>query len=278
MQETVVAQKLVVYYGNMCAPWRLFALAAVEYDTNRVRDKLDGFFSHLKSGQSLMQFTRIIMEIESTRVSWQKLEPMVPLTVLRKFRSRLATDPRDKVFAVLGLIRSWGTEKSGQAMKGITPNYAIRDYQIFFKTTELLIRNTRSLAALAGTLQRSVDQSLMPSWVTDWNCSPTVNEHIRLGNIQLYSAAEYLSGSVVLHGQSILETQGCLIDKVEYVGRALENGQGRNRARLPLWNGRNLCRQIRRLLRKSILAGDLYMLLFGEHYVQISNSSSMLTS
>ncbi|KAI3329621.1 heterokaryon incompatibility protein-domain-containing protein [Ustulina deusta] len=232
VQETVVAQKLVVYYGNMCAPWRLFALAAVEYDTNRVRDKLDGFFSHLKSGQSLMQFTRIIMEIESTRVSWQKLEPMVPLTVLRKFRSRLATDPRDKVFAVLGLIRSWGTEKSGQAMKGITPNYAIRDYQIFFKTTELLIRNTRSLAALAGTLQRSVDQSLMPSWVTDWNCSPTVNEHIRLGNIQLYSAAEYLSGSVVLHGQSILETQGCLIDKVEYVGRALENGQGRNRARL----------------------------------------------
>ncbi|KAI1427448.1 heterokaryon incompatibility protein-domain-containing protein [Xylaria sp. FL1777] len=232
VQETVVAKTPVVYYGNMCAPWRLFALAAVEYDTSRVRDNLDGFFSHLKSGQSLMQFTRVIMEIESTRRSWQKLEPMVPLTVLRKFRSRLATDPRDKVFAVLGLIRSWGIEKSGQAMKGITPDYAMRDHQIFFKTTELLIRNTRSLAALAGTLQRSVDQSLMPSWVTDWNCSPTVNEHIRLGNAQLYSAAEYVSGRVALHGQSILETQGCLVDKVDYVGRTLDNGQGRNRARL----------------------------------------------
>ncbi|KAI1277293.1 heterokaryon incompatibility protein-domain-containing protein [Xylaria sp. FL0933] len=232
VQETVVAKKPVVYYGNMCAPWRLFALAAVEYDTSRVRNNLDGIFTQLKSGQSLMQFTHVIMEIESTRRSWQKLEPLVPLTLLRKFRSRLATDPRDKVFAVLGLIRSWGRESSGQAMQGITPDYATRDHEIFFRTTVLLIRNTRSLAVLAGTLQRIVDQSPMPSWVTDWNCAPTANEHIRLSNIQLYSAAEYLSGSVALHGQAILETQGCLVDKVEHVGRVLENGQGRNRAKL----------------------------------------------
>ncbi|KAI0536010.1 heterokaryon incompatibility protein-domain-containing protein [Xylaria digitata] len=232
VQETVVAKKPLVYYGNMCAPWRLFALAAVEYDTSRVRDSLEGLFSQLKSGQSLMQFTHSVMEIESTRRSWEKLEPMVPLTVLRKFRSRLATDSRDKVFAVLGLIRSWGTEKSGQAMKGITPDYSIQDYRMFFKTTELLIRNTRSLAALAGTLQRNSGQYSMPSWVTDWSCSPTVNEHIRVGNFQLYSAADYLSGSVALHGESILETQGYLVDKVQYVGRTLEAGQGRNKARL----------------------------------------------
>ncbi|KAI1154392.1 heterokaryon incompatibility protein-domain-containing protein [Nemania diffusa] len=234
VQETVVAKKPIIYYGNLCAPWRMFALAAVEYDACRVRDNFDSVLSHLNSGHSLMQFTRVIMEIESTRRSWEKLGPMVPLTVLRKFRSRLATDPRDKVFAVLGLIRSWGTEKSGQAIKGITPDYTARDYQIFFRVTELLIRNTRSLAPLAGTLQRRNSPSLMPSWVTDWNCLPSDTEHIRVGNIQLYDAAEYLSGSVALHGQSILETQGCLVDKVVYVGRTLENGQGRNRARLTI--------------------------------------------
>ncbi|KAJ8118045.1 hypothetical protein ONZ43_g4070 [Nemania bipapillata] len=136
VQETVVAKSPVLYYGNMCAPWRLFALAAVEYDACR--------------------FTRVIMEIESTRRGWRELAPMVPLTVLRKFRSRLATDPRDKVFAVLGLIRSWGTEMSGQAMKGISPDYTIQDSQLFLKATELLIRNTRSLATLAGTLQQGL--------------------------------------------------------------------------------------------------------------------------
>ncbi|KAI1755698.1 heterokaryon incompatibility protein-domain-containing protein [Xylaria castorea] len=231
VQETVVARKPVIYYGNFCAPWRMFALAAVGYDTGRVRDNLDSVLTHLKSGQSLMQFTRAIMEIEPTRRNWEKKEPMVPLTVLRKFRSRLATDPRDKVFAVLGLIRSWGTEKSGQAMKGITPDYTVRDHHIFFNTTKLLIKNTRSLAALAGTLQGSIDRSSMPSWVTDWSYPPSVNEYIRVSNVQLYDAAEYLSGSVVLHGRSILETQGCFVDKVDYVGRELENGQGRNRAR-----------------------------------------------
>ncbi|KAI0551408.1 heterokaryon incompatibility protein-domain-containing protein [Xylaria curta] len=232
VQETVVAKKPVIYYGNFSAPWRMFALAAVGYDTGRVRDNLASVLSHLKSGQSLMQFTRVIMEIESTRRGWKKKEPMVPLTVLRKFRSRLATDPRDKVFAVLGLIRSWGTEKSGQATKGITPDYTVRDHHLFYNTTKLLIKNTRSLAALAGTLRGNIGQSLMPSWVTDWSYPPTVNEHIRLGNIQLYDAAQTLSGGVALHGRSILETQGYFVDEVEYVGRELENGQGRNRARL----------------------------------------------
>ncbi|KAI1126141.1 heterokaryon incompatibility protein-domain-containing protein [Nemania abortiva] len=232
VQETVVAKKPVVYYGNLCAPWRMFALAAVEYDTSRVRDKFNSVLSHLNSGHSLMQFTRVIMEIESTRRAWERREPLVPLTVLRKFRSRLATDPRDKVFAVLGLIRSWGKEKSGQAIKGITPDYTAQDHHIFLEATILLIRNTRSLAALTGTLQGTTSQSLMPSWVTDWNCPPSVNEHIRLSNIQLYDAGQYLSGSVALHGQSILETQGCLVDEIEYVGRTLENEQGRSRARL----------------------------------------------
>ncbi|KAI0437509.1 heterokaryon incompatibility protein-domain-containing protein [Xylaria telfairii] len=233
VQETVVAKKPVIYYGSLCAPWRMFALAAVGYDTGRVRNNLDGVVSQLKSGHSLMQFTRVIMEIESTRRSWERKEPLVPLTVLRKFRSRLATDPRDKVFAVLGLIRSWGTEKSGQAMKGITPDYTVLDRRMFFETTKLLIKNTRSLAVLAGTLQKgSTGQNWMPSWVTNWGCLPAVNEHIRVGNIQLYDAAEYLSGSVALHRISILETQGCLVDKIDYVGRELENEQGRNRARL----------------------------------------------
>lgn len=228
-----MAKKPVIYYGSFCAPWRMFALAAVGYDTGRVRNNSGSVLSHLKSGHSLMQFTHAIMEIESTRRSWEKKEPLVPLTVLRKFRSRLATDPRDKVYAVLGLIRSWGTEKSGQAMKGITPDYTVRDRRMFFETTKLLIKNTRSLAVLAGTLQKgSTDQNWMPSWITNWSCPPAVNEHIRVGNIQLYDAAEYMTGSVALHRISILETQGCLVDKIDYVGRELENEQGRNRARL----------------------------------------------
>jgi hypothetical protein len=233
----------------------MFALAAVEYDTSRVRDNLDGIFSLLKSGQSLMQFARVIMEIEATRRSWEKLEPMVPLTLLRKFRSRLATDPRDKVFAILGLIRSWGTEKSGAAMTGITPDYTVRAYELFWRTTELLIRNRRSLAVLAGTLQGSTSHPLLPSWVTDWNCPPSVNEHLRLANTQLYNAAEYVSGNVALHGRSILETQGCLVDEIDYVGPLLENEQGRSRARLTVLEWQNALSMISEAVEEEYVGG-----------------------
>ncbi|KAI1818615.1 hypothetical protein GGS20DRAFT_195870 [Poronia punctata] len=232
VQETIMAREAVVYYGNMCTPWRLFASAAVEYDTSRVKQELDSMLSLLKSGQTLMQFSRIVMEIESTRLSWRKSEPMMPLTLLRKFRSRETSDARDKVFAVLGIIRRWGTEDTGEDMVGITPDYSVDCSQIFFRAAELLIRTTRSLAVLAGTLQGSNRSPPMPSWVTDWHYPPSTNEHIRVGNIMLYNAARYLSGRVALHRQSILETQGGIVDTVDYVGPILENGLGRSRSRL----------------------------------------------
>ncbi|KAI0397680.1 hypothetical protein F5Y17DRAFT_414234 [Xylariaceae sp. FL0594] len=232
VQETVVAKAPVIMYGSLCAPWRMFALAAVEYDTSRAAQSSEGSLSQLlKSGQTLMQFTRAIMEIESTRRSWQKSGPLVPLTLLRKFRSREATDARDKVFALLGIIRTWGTERYGQAMEGIKANYSVGSDQIFFKTAELLIRNTRSLAVLAGTLQGPSSPS-MPSWVTDWWCPPMTNEHIRVGNISFYNTARYISGRVALHSGSILEAQGAIIDKVDYVGEFLGNELGRSRSRL----------------------------------------------
>ncbi|KAJ3575391.1 hypothetical protein NPX13_g4047 [Xylaria arbuscula] len=239
----------------MCGPWRMFALAALGYDTSRVKDNHDGFLSELKSGQSLMQFSRVTMETESTRQSWQRFAPLVPMTLLRKFRSRLATDPRDKVFTVLGLIRSWGTKKSGEAMKGITPDYSTHDYWLFFDTAILLIRNTRSLGVLAGTLQGGDGRSRMPSWITDWNCPPTVDEHTRLGNIQLYSAADYLSGSVAVHGHSILEVQGYPLDKVDHVGRVLENNQGTSRSRLTVREWQKALPKLSEAVAKSYIAG-----------------------
>ncbi|KAI1327097.1 hypothetical protein F5Y16DRAFT_203207 [Xylariaceae sp. FL0255] len=228
VQETVVTKEPIIHYGTMCAPWQMFAFAAVEFDRTRVQNSdIDGaFLNELNSGHALMQFTRIVMEIESTRRNWERREPMPPLTLLRRFRSRLATDSRDKVFAVLGLIRTWGTESSGQAMQGIRPDYTLRPEDLFFATTELLIRNTRSLAVLAGTLGHRE-----PSWVTNWSRLPAVNEHIRLGNYQLYNAAHGLSGSVTLHGRSVLEAPGYLVDEIDYIGRELESGLGRARAR-----------------------------------------------
>ncbi|KAI0150158.1 heterokaryon incompatibility protein-domain-containing protein [Xylariaceae sp. FL1272] len=232
VQETVVTQHPTIYYANMCVPWRMFAFAAVGYDQSRVRSAREALSGQLDSALALMQFTRAIMEIESTRRSWASNAPMQPLMLLRKFRSRLATDSRDKIFAVLGIIRSWGKDKEGLPLPAIVPDYTMRETDLFFVATELLIRNTRSLAVLTGTLQRGTTYiGHLPSWVTDWGAAPDVNEHIRLGNLHIYESPDYFTGSVRTHGRWVLEASGRVIDEIDFVGRELESGQGRKRSR-----------------------------------------------
>ncbi|RYP25962.1 hypothetical protein DL768_011875 [Monosporascus sp. mg162] len=206
VQETVVARKATVWYGNMSAPWQLFSSAVIEYDKSRMRTNVSNFITQLDSGHVLMQYTRVIMDIESTRRDWGMGKPMKLLPLLRKFRARLSTDSRDKVFAVLGLI------------------------------------STRSLAVLAGTLQGREDAESSdghrrrPGWITDWSCSPRTNEHIRLGNIHLYNASRGMMGRVAVHMPGILETQACHFDRIIVTGREMPIGEGRSRMRLAVSN------------------------------------------
>ncbi|KAI1266598.1 hypothetical protein F5Y18DRAFT_445030 [Xylariaceae sp. FL1019] len=220
VQETVVTHQPTIYYANMCVPWRMFAFAAVEYDQSRVRSAREALGGQLDSALALMQFTRATMEIESTRRTWASKQPMQPLCQI--WGIGLATDSRDKIFAVLGLIRSWGKDKEGLPLPAIVPDYTMRPADLFFTATELLIKNTRSLAVLTGTLQRGHTYvRTLPSWATDWGSLPDVNEHIRLGNLHIYECPYKFTGS----------TGGRVVDEVDYVGRELESGQGRRRSR-----------------------------------------------
>ncbi|KAF2727801.1 HET-domain-containing protein [Polyplosphaeria fusca] len=72
---------------------------------------------------------------------------------------REATDPRDKVFAVLGLV--------GNEAHGIRPDYNQTMVQVYCRTTKHIIREEQSLDILlaANGIQRGDG---LPSWVPDW--------------------------------------------------------------------------------------------------------------
>ncbi|RYO97352.1 hypothetical protein DL764_007330 [Monosporascus ibericus] len=231
VQETVVARKATVWYGNMSAPWQLFSSAVIEYDKSRMRTNASNFITQLDSGHVLMQYTRVIMDIESTRRDWGMGKPMQLLPLLRKFRARLSSDSRDKVFAILGLIRSWVENQR------LDVDYSLDFDTLSLDTTLFLIRSTRSLAVLAGTLQGIEDAESSggrrrPGWITDWSCSPSTNEHIRLGSIHLYNASRGIMGRVAVHMPGILETQACRFDRIILTGREMPIGEGRSRMRL----------------------------------------------
>jgi hypothetical protein len=199
----------------MSAPWDMFSRAALEYDRTHLLAKANSVYPYLRDGKPLVHFARAVSEVESTRRLWEGVNTSL-LPLLRDFRSREASDERDKVFAFIGLTRNWG--------RGIrvVPDYRKGPSQVRWETATRLIAGTQSLSILAGTLQGDPTKwALNPSWVPDWTCPPQMHENVRLANAPLYDAAKGLHGPVKAHGPWTLETTGRLVDSVALVGTQL---------------------------------------------------------
>lgn len=131
-----------------------------------------------------------------------------PLQTLRLFQERQATDPRDKVFGLLGLLRH----------HFLDPDYSVPRDEIYVQTAMKIIESSNSLDLLANS---NANPSLNPSWCPDWSMTPRHNEHQRFQYLSLYDASKGLSPqpSFRFHESSIsiLETRGVWADCVHCV-------------------------------------------------------------
>lgn len=213
VQETVVASQAIVYWNNISMPWDVFSGASSRISKHSV--ELLGLSAAKTYGPTLSSFCRKIGEIEGTRKSWSAVEPSSLLPLLRKFRNRGASDKRDKVFALLGLVKYWGGSEP------LVPNYDHRLSVVYLETAKHLIRSYRSLAALSGTTASPKDiLSGFPSWLTDWRHIAPEGEADRLSAQHMYEASGVAVDGIKLHGSTLLEVGGARIDRVALtVGR-----------------------------------------------------------
>lgn len=210
----VVARRATIRYGKLSAPWEIFSQAASQYEKARLEANADSTYPYLKA-QSLVRFSRMVLEIETTRNDWNRTAPVGLISLLRKFRSRSASDERDKVFAFLGLVRFWRINE-----KKIAPDYHLNAITVSFETTKSLLESVGRLSVLAGTLRSSECCDDNPSWVIDWNYPPTMKEDARLCNIPWYFAGGN-GGIIELHHQRMLRVEGSYLDEVVGVGQEL---------------------------------------------------------
>ncbi|KAI1179025.1 heterokaryon incompatibility protein-domain-containing protein [Nemania sp. FL0916] len=136
------------------------------------------------------------------------IEPLYLSHFLRQFRSRKATDPRDKVYALLGMsIWTRGAP--------LQPDYQLELEQVYINTMMKIIEEINSLDILQGVLRPTMFPNL-PSWVHDWTIEDEKDDGFR-GDSSLYSAGGELSKAELCCKTELL-VDGFAVGQVTSVG------------------------------------------------------------
>ena len=154
--------------------------------------------------------------------------------LLRSFRDREATDPRDKVYAALGLV----SDNSARNFKidysvGNTVSKVYRDFAVH------LVDVYKRLDWLGSDTEVPWERDAeLPSWVPDWRCRPMTRDLYKTRsdsstNLQdvsnrLYNSDRGLSQDRIAVEGSLLKVEGVCVDIVNEVGPYAKEGHNNN--------------------------------------------------
>jgi hypothetical protein len=224
VQEITLNPKIAMVYGTITAPWAMLASAADKY-TKDPEELYLSFVSRIPRDQVKVLedcFSRI-RDIDELRIvqgtdasdwcgSQARFNTKWPfLDLLRKFRDRRASDPRDKVFALLGLARP------SKATSGLLPDYSLSEVEVFRQATLACIYEAGTLSVFSIDLGRKFRNDLA-SWIPDWGAPGGFTYEVRGAAANLYTACPSLEmadeKSVRPIGQGILQVQGRSFDTI----------------------------------------------------------------
>ncbi|EHK25672.1 uncharacterized protein TRIVIDRAFT_62340 [Trichoderma virens Gv29-8] len=158
-------------------------------------------FQGIKEYMSLME-----LKIDLQQNLHNKRPPGIFLTLLWMFRDRLSTDPRDKIYALLGLFQSLEAEVPSSSLASpaeLDINHVIVDYgaeveNVYASVVRAMVLGTQSLNILCACQTPStLKRSWIPNWAESWQRFSllTRNVHRHLGppgkpqNRQFYRAS-----------------------------------------------------------------------------------------
>lgn len=233
VQECVYARKATVHYGHLSASWEMFSVAARFFMDSRLghdhaqtrRTNISG-----ATGDPLPELCGLIMQIESPRSALSQGQYLSPLQTLVRFRSRHATDRRDKVFAFLGLLKD----------HFLTPNYDKATHEVYTKVAKRIIKSTGSLEVLTSARPNTSEE--LQTWVPDWSITPGKHEWQRVELLQLYNASKGMEPVAGMHYSlsptPLLLVSGIWVDRVRDVlqsSPAPEDGYSRFHTTVSRW-------------------------------------------
>ncbi|OJD17352.1 hypothetical protein AJ78_02537 [Emergomyces pasteurianus Ep9510] len=202
IQEIIVSRTASVICGGWEVDWTSFHRAA----NHIVQDE---FRASREPQPSTLFLIALIRRIERR---FEKRD-LCLRTLLRHFRASKALDPRDKVYALLGLVCG---KSSSTGITGLHPNpqpkRIIADYtkpieHVYRETAAYIIMEEQNLKLLTNEYPpNSRERQDMPSWVPDWSANtkplhPLIRQSDRLstlikGDIQCTDTSLFVNGNI----------------------------------------------------------------------------------
>ncbi|KAK7426493.1 hypothetical protein QQZ08_007088 [Neonectria magnoliae] len=201
IQEVAVAEMVYIVCGSFKLPWDIFRMA---YEG---RAKLE-FQPFRNPGTD--DLASLIPCVRDARLRYRNRdEPNSKCLdlgiVLTSFSYSNQTDPRDRVYAALGLV------KPQSLCADIVPDYNKPTEDVFYEASCHIVRLRKDLYLWScKTLMSRRSMTSLPSWVPEWTMQPC-EEAIEFASSEF---SRCLRGNPVIHDRSLF-VDGHLVDIVD---------------------------------------------------------------
>ncbi|KAL2062121.1 hypothetical protein VTL71DRAFT_6387 [Oculimacula yallundae] len=212
IQEVSSARKATVYCGDDETSWTDFdRVCDILKDAN---DALQSLFYKQPS------YIRTLTAggprgLQLSRFSPTKTAPPL-LELLLSHKSKKSTDPKDKVYALIGVsdsVNTFGTIDYSQSMR-----------EVYTHTAQHIITTSRRLDVIC-VKQHDLNRYNLPSWVPDWTRLPS-NASATVVGLHHHLPAFTASGTTLAKFQflsnGVLKVAGLIIDTISIIGMAFK--------------------------------------------------------
>jgi hypothetical protein len=204
-QEAIVASDIDIMCGNWRHPWECLLYATMSLDIGTEH-----------SDQSELRRTQArIQHMNAMRAKVKRKEQITLTAALFYNRHSTASDPRDHVYAMLGLC---GLEREVQ----LRPNYTEDSPATFLRYGQWLVQHGLAIHLLYLN-HPSMQSDNLPSWICDWSKTPDEDgghETILFAlDPPVFAAGTLKFPSIRLQGPQSIVAKGVMLSKIQEVGK-----------------------------------------------------------
>ncbi|KAK3672377.1 hypothetical protein LTR78_007684 [Recurvomyces mirabilis] len=215
VQEIVLPRKATLMLGSLKLPW-----STVTKGFGNLREHMSSCCTECVYGlpgedpRHVYRMTSNVIDFVAAKNKLDQGQHLIE--PLLQFNWKKATDPRDKIYGLLGL-------QSGRRPTPVMPDYAASLQDIFTSLATDVIKTQDWLVPLCLDLRQELKG--LPSWVPDWTLTATNPVFYSISRFTWtwsYSAADELEGNITIDGDNVLNVSGIRVDDFSEIGEAYE--------------------------------------------------------